>query len=183
MKILIRTLGAAALAASLCAPAPGLAQTDPGEIGQIPDRNWEARCRMVSRIFFRLGEQRQGSADRQTAVYRVSHWAAQAGDVGSHTKVDYGKAVEVGADFVYSHPEMLPVTLAHFGYRSCEFEYTFQKEPLRIEASHMLLLDGARACQKEHPGEKHNASLRDCVKTRSRAIGKRVEKANITVKQ
>lgn len=181
MKTIIRALGVAVLAAGL-APGAGWAQTDPGEIGQIPDRDWEARCRMVSRIFHRLGEQRQGSADRKTAVYRVSHWAAQAGDVGTHTKIDYSKAVEVAGDFVYAHPEMLPVTLAHFGYRSCEFEYTFQEEPLRIEASHMLLLDAARACQKEHPGQKHNSSLRDCVKTRSRAIGKRVAKANITVK-
>lgn len=183
MKIMIRALGVAVLAAGLCAPGAGLAQTDPGEIGQIRQRDWEARCLMLSRIFHRLGEQRHGSADQKAAVFRVSQWAAQAGDIGSHTKVDYSKAVEAAADFVYGHPDLLPATLAHVGYRSCAFEYRFEKEPLRIEASQMLLLDAARSCQKEHPGEKHNRALRNCVAERSVAIGKRVAKANITVRQ
>lgn len=176
----IRRLAAVALVVGLAPPA--VAQlNDPGQVGQIRDRNWEARCQMVSRIFHRLGEQRAGEADRDAAVFRVSQWAAQAGDVGSHQKVDYRLAVEAAADFVYTHAELLPVTLAHFGYRSCAFEKRFAAEPLRIEASQMLLLDAARACQKDHPGEKHNRPLHDCVKQQSLAIGKRVEKAKITV--
>lgn len=161
----------------------GAAEADiaPGETTQIGDRDKEARCRMIGGIFFRLGEQRLGGVEPKVATFKVSKWAGQAGDTGSHQKVNYSKAVENAAAFVYSQPGLLPPALAHFGYRSCYFEYRFGQEPNRVEASQMLLLEGTRACQKEHPALKHNAELRDCIAGKSAAIEKRVAKARITV--
>lgn len=161
----------------------GAAQADvaPGETTQINERDWEARCRMIGGIFYRLGEQRLGGVEPKVAAFKVSKWAGQAGDTGSHQKMNYNKAVENATAFVYSQPELLPPTLAHFGYRSCYFEYRFGKEPNRVEASQMLLLESARACQKEHPALKHNPEVRDCIAGKSAAIEKRVAKARITV--
>jgi len=157
------------------------AQTYPGEARQIGDRNWEARCRMMGGIFFRLGELRLSGVEPKVAIFKVSKWAGQAGDTGSHQKMNYSKAVEHAATFIYRQPELQPLTLGHFGYRSCYFEYRFEKEPPRIEASQMLLLETARACQQEHPALKHNRGVRDCIAEKSAAIEKRVAKARITV--
>lgn len=176
---------AAAILLSIGSLAPGLAlaqQDQPSESTQIRDRDWEARCLMTSRIFYRLAEQRSGGADARTAVFSVSQWASKAGDIGSHHRIDYGESVASAGKFVYAHPELNKAALAHFGYRSCALHYVFKEDPLKVEASQMLLLQAAAACQAEHPGDRHNRPLRECMTARAGAIEARVRKAQIQVR-
>lgn len=183
MRIRHRGLLAAALCAlGLGAAAPASAQADAAQIGQIRDRDWEARCQMTSRIFYRLAEQRLGGADPKVAVFSVRQWAAQAGDVGSHHKVDYSKSVESAGKFVYAHPELNRTTLANFGYRSCALHYAFRDDAPRAEAGVMLLLQAATSCQQQHPGDRFNPQLRECLKQETAAIEERVRKARIEVR-
>ena len=178
-----RNIAALALALALSAFAGSAPAQDPGQLGQLPDRNWEARCLMTSRIFHRLAEQRTGGADQKAAVFRVSQWAAKVGEVGSHVKIDYHKAVEAAGQFVYARKDLNKLTLAHYGYRTCALNYAFRDDPLRQEAAEMLMLEAAAACQKEHPADRHNPMLRDCVQRKADAVEARVRTARIKVKE
>lgn len=173
-------LGLAA-AAGLHAGAAA-ARNVPDEVGQLPDRNWEARCSMLGRMFERLGELRDAGAERNVAAGRVAQWAGRFGGVGSHVVIDYAAAAEAASHYVYQQKALNPASLRHWGYRSCGLEYRFEQEPLRIEAGQNLLFDAVQACQKAHPGEEHNRPLRDCIAQRSEAIAERVAKARIKVK-
>lgn len=174
-------IAAAAAAAALLPPAAPAQDVVLDELGQMQDRDWEARCLITSRIFYRLGDLRTGGADRVAATFKVRQWIGQLGDSGSHMHYDYGKSVEAGAAFVYRHPELNRLTLAHYGYRSCGFQYLFPGEPSRVQAGQMLLLDAAAACQQQHPGDRNNPALRDCIKERFEGIAARVRKAKIAV--
>lgn len=161
---------------------PAAARNVPDEVTQLPDRNWEARCAMLGRIFERLAEQRDGGGERKVAASRVAQWAGRFGGVGSNLVIDYNAASEAASHYVYEQKDLNPATLRHLGYRSCAMEFRFEEEPLRIEAGQNLLFEAARECQAQHPGTEYNRALRDCIARRSEAIATRVAKARIKVR-
>jgi hypothetical protein len=159
------------------------AQTsDPKELTQLQDRDWEARCSITGRMFHRLTELRAGT-DARSAAYSVGKWAGELGATGSHLRYDYAKAAESAANFVYSHQDLNPVTLAHLGYRSCEMQYLFQADEQKAAAGQILLLDAAKECQVSHPGAYRNPELRDCIQEGARKIADRVKTAKVTVQK
>jgi hypothetical protein len=180
----VRAHRAAVVLIAACAGLPaGAGAQQLAELSQINDRDWEARCLTTSRIFHRLAELRTGGNDPKNAVFTVRQWAAQQGDIGSHMKIDYSKSVDAAGGFVFQHTELNAPALAHFGYRSCEMQYFFQADTLKVDAGRMLLLDATRECQKLHPGAKQNPELRDCIQTESQRIVARVRTAKITVQK
>lgn len=138
-----------------------------------------AQCVVMSRMFYRLAEQRDSGVTSDIATFRITQWLGQLGDTGSHIKVDYRKAVAPSTKFVFQHTKLNPASLAHYGYRSCKMQQTFAADELRRNASMMMLLDATSECQSQHPGIKHNNKLRECVKEKSREITERVRTARI----
>lgn len=143
----------------------------------------QARCQISGRIFHRLAEQREGGADPQAAASRVSRWLSELGKTGSHVEFDYRKSVAAATPFVFQHKELNPPALSAFGFRSCELQHTFAADELKRDASLMLLLDAAKGCQEQFPGDKYNNSLRECMKEKSQAITQRVRTARIQREQ
>lgn len=138
-----------------------------------------AQCVVMSRMFFRLAEQRDGGSTREVATFRVSQWLGQLGDNGSHIKVDYRRAVASSAPFVFQHTELNPASMAHYGYRSCKMQQAFATDEPRRSAGMTMLMNATRNCQSQHPGVKHNNALRDCIKEQSSEITERVRTARI----
>ncbi len=138
-----------------------------------------AQCVVMSRMFYRLAEQRDGGVTSDIATFRVTQWLGQLGDTGSHIKVDYRKAVAPSTTFVFQHAELNAAGLAHYGYRACKMQQTFATDELRRDTGIMMLLEATSDCQSQHPGVKHNNALHECLKKKSREITERVRTARI----
>lgn len=175
----VQVLAAGGLAA--LAALPAVAQDRGANDESVGATTEDQHCTFLGRAFRRLGEQRDGGADKATATRRVDQYFADLGTTGSHLKLNMKPFVTTAADFVFERRELNPIALGEYGFRSCRLHGAFAADDLKRRVADSMLAKAASACQQKYPGTRLNRTLQHCVRDQANDIHARLEHAQIRV--